>query len=326
MLTEVYHNIYLSDCPLPNSPLRTINVFIIKGEDRNIIIDTGFCEDACRKALFDSLHALSIDLKKTDLFLTHLHPDHSGLAAELYQQGATVHASPYTAEYLNNMVEPEFWPNRVRRFEKLIGMEPGSINVYELQPYKYRYLEKIPIQLICEEESSVLKSGEYTFEVINFHGHEPGQIALYERKHRLIFSGDHILNEISPNIGSMDTETDFLRIYCENLYKMRNMNISQVFSAHRSQIKNHRDRIDELLTHHKKRLEETANILNEDTYTVRQVAGKMSWRIKADSFDAFPSTQKWFAVTEAMAHLEWLRHHGYVNREEKNGIFYYSLN
>ena len=46
MLTEVAKNIYKQVVPLPNNPLREINVYFILGE-KNLMIDTGFNRPEC---------------------------------------------------------------------------------------------------------------------------------------------------------------------------------------------------------------------------------------------------------------------------------------
>ena len=42
MYTHIEDNIYTIPVPLPNNPLRSLNSYVIKGEDRNLLIDTGF--------------------------------------------------------------------------------------------------------------------------------------------------------------------------------------------------------------------------------------------------------------------------------------------
>ena len=42
MIDEVMDGLYRIEVPLPNSPLKELNSYIIKGDDRNLIIDTGF--------------------------------------------------------------------------------------------------------------------------------------------------------------------------------------------------------------------------------------------------------------------------------------------
>ena len=58
MYTHIEDNIYTIPVPLPNNPLRQLNSYVIKGEGRNLVIDTGFKLEECRKALCDGLEEL----------------------------------------------------------------------------------------------------------------------------------------------------------------------------------------------------------------------------------------------------------------------------
>ena len=58
-----------------------------------------------------------------------------------------------------------------------------------------------------------------------------------------------------------------------------------------------------------------AIVQREPGLTAYQVASRMTWDIKADSWEAFPLNQKWFATGEALAHLEYLMEAGQVARE-----------
>ena len=75
-------------------------------------------------------------------------------------------------------------------------------------------------------------------------------------------------------------------------------------------------RIEALLAHHERRLAETEALLAEHPgMTAYETAGKMRWKIRAASWEEFPPSQKWFAVGECMAHLDYLRLHGRIRRE-----------
>ena len=45
----------------------------------------------------------------------------------------------------------------------------------------------------------------------------------------------------------------------------------------------------------------------------------MRWRIRSRSWEDFPLTQKFFAVGEALAHLDYLAVRGRVERREEDG-------
>ena len=74
-------------------------------------------------------------------------------------------------------------------------------------------------------------------------------------------------------------------------------------------------RIQALLAHHRRRAAETLAIVRrEGGLNAYQVASRMTWDIRADSWADFPLNQKWFATGEALAHLEYLAEEGAVVR------------
>ena len=51
MIEEVTRDLYRVEIPLPGNPLKSINSFILKGQERNLIIDTGMNQEECMKAM-----------------------------------------------------------------------------------------------------------------------------------------------------------------------------------------------------------------------------------------------------------------------------------
>ncbi len=120
-------------------------------------------------------------------------------------------------------------------------------------------------------------------------------------------------------------EEDILAVYFNSLKKIYDYNIDYLFSSHRNIIRDHKGRIDELLAHHQERLKEIQGIIENDYITVRDVASKMHWDIRAKDWEDFPSPQKWFATGEAMSHLEHLVYIGKAEKIESKGILYYKM-
>lgn len=50
MVTQVAPNLYRIPVPLPGNPLKNLNAYLIRGH-RNLLVDTGFRQEACRMAL-----------------------------------------------------------------------------------------------------------------------------------------------------------------------------------------------------------------------------------------------------------------------------------
>ena len=79
MSEKILPDIYKIEIPLPKSPLKAINSYLIKGSKRNLIIDTGLDSKSGREKILAELKNLDVDLKKTDFFITHMHADHISL-------------------------------------------------------------------------------------------------------------------------------------------------------------------------------------------------------------------------------------------------------
>jgi len=320
VITEVYPNIFKNEIPLPNNPLRAINSYIIISENRNLIIDTGFNTPECQIELTKGLDELNIDLKKTDLLITHMHMDHSGLAPFLKKQGAqTVYFSQIDGDFFNQTSKRDSF---YKTLNQILGLK--SDNSLEFgKEFGTRQIE--PLEFIPLFEGNKVVLGNYCFEVVDIPGHTPGHIGLYERKHKLFFSGDHILDAITPNITFWGFEQDILATYLKSLNKVYEYEIDYLFTAHRKIIRDHKKRINELLGHHEERLQEILTILKDGKKTASEMAASMHWDLSHKSWEEFPFSQKWFASGEALSHLEHLVHIGLVGREDKNGMLLYGL-
>lgn len=322
LVTKVYEDIYMIEVVLPNNPLKAINVYVIKGEDKSLIIDTGFNQKECIDSLFKGLEELNIDIKNTELFITHLHSDHSGMAGIFNEAGVKIYAGEVDGAYINKMTSPTYW----EEFDKskiLLDLDRDKVSFGEHPGYKYCLRE--PIEFSYLKEGQGIQVGKYFFEVIDIPGHTPGHIGLYERNHKLFFGGDHVLDRITPNIGYWGTEDNILAVYFNSLAKVYSFDIDILFPSHRNIIKDHTRRINELIAHHKERLGEIINILKNGEFTAREVASRMRWSIRAKDWDDFPNAQKWFATSEALAHLEHLYHSGQVDKKTVGGKWVYKL-
>lgn len=73
-----------------------INIFIIPGKkgERSLMIDAGFQDENCLAQMEGVLKELDISYEDLDVFLTHKHHDHSGLASVYADRGATIYMNP----------------------------------------------------------------------------------------------------------------------------------------------------------------------------------------------------------------------------------------
>jgi glyoxylase-like metal-dependent hydrolase (beta-lactamase superfamily II) len=73
---------------------------------------------------------------------------------------------------------------------------------------------------------------------------------------RILFSGDHLLKEITPNVSLWSEEVDVLDLYLTNLKKLTELEIKMVLPGHGKPFSKFEKRIWELERHHLERCEE----------------------------------------------------------------------
>ena len=88
-------------------------------------------------------------------------------------------------------------------------------------------------------------------------------MCLYEPRTKIFVAGDHILNDITPNIQLWSDDWSPLKEYLESLDKVNELEIGLVLPGHRGIFKNGKERIQELKDHHRKRLDEIVSILEK---------------------------------------------------------------
>jgi len=314
------------EVPLPNSPLKAINSYVLTTDDRSLVIDTGMRRPECERVLRAGLDELGVDLSTTDFLITHLHADHMGLVTELATETSRVYFNRPDGELITaGIQDPKTWYepvfDRARRggfseeeIEESLRKHPGlkySPNTYPT----YDYLD----------DGDELEIGDYRFVVVSTPGHTPGHFCLYEPHKKILVSGDHVLGDITPNITMWRDGDDSLGDYLDSLDKVAKLDVELVLPGHRTPFEDCRGRIEELKEHHRHRLDEVLGILAKRNATAYDVASKMTWEIVAKSWEDFPVVQKWFAVSEAAAHLYYLERRGRIKGEERNGRVLYSV-
>lgn len=326
-ITEVYKNIYQAIFHLTGNPLKSINIYVIKANDFAMIIDTGFNNPENRANMEELIHRLDLNLPKTKLFLTHLHSDHVGLAKWLEDKGiGDIYISEKDGKMVENGINKEDfqWQNIIKNAH-FQGLGPENLKIEDHPGYKNRPKEAFPHTKI--KPGWEIAIGDYNFVAIDEEGHTPGMLGLYEKDHKILFCGDHILGKITPNITYWGDEFgDSLGIYIENIKKIKDLDIKHLYSAHRFLVEDTNSRIDELIAHHEERLADYLQIIKKlKRANTTQITQQMQWDIKAKDWNDFPASQKWFAVGEAAAHLKHLVMQGRIKEEVIEGVGYYSI-
>ena len=322
MVTKIAVNLYTIPVPLPNNPLKSLNVYVITGE-RNLLVDTGFRQEECKKALLEGLKELNISMENTDIFLTHLHSDHTGLAPEIVGTNTKVFIGEYDLSRLPGKHCDFSWG----KTDELFAAEGFPVELLQVLKSKNpaKSLSPIPFDnYIPVKDGAEFHYGGHRFKAILTPGHTPGHLCLWEAETGICILGDHVLFDITPNITRWNDMEDSLGRYLESLHRINTLPVISPLPAHRKVHVDFHQRCEDIIAHHNRRCSEVLTILEDGKpKNAWDITAGMTWRIRARNWEEFPTPQKWFAVGEALAHLDHLISTGKVKRIHRDGLYYY---
>jgi len=315
--SEAAADIFHVRLPLPFA-LNHVNCYLLRDPDGWTILDTGLNRPEIHagwQAVFAQLGIHRGAIRR--IIVTHMHPDHIGLAGRLQQElGAPVFMSPREWE-----IAEMAWVQNLERGDNLaaylrrVGAPPEVGAIVEGQQQKLRQMTQPPpvdVQLLRAGERIML--AQRRFEIVHAPGHADGQIIFYAPDDRLMLCGDHVLQRISPNIGYWpSTEADPLGRYLQSLRALMKLEVDLALPGHHAPITDWRRRIGELLLHHDERLEVAFAAAAHGA-----TALEASYAIF--NFDRFSPHEVRFAVAESLAHLEYLADAGRLERYVKDGF------
>ena len=261
LIQEVAKNIYSFGITLPNSPLKLINAYVVKGENRTVLFDTGFNNPQSEADLLTGLRELEIEIQDLEVVLTHLHADHTGLIHLFKHAGCKIYMSKIDGEHANGMITGKYW-HQLDELLELFGLQedqidnndnPGFIN----QPSEsFAYIKLVP------GEKFII--GDYDFDVLDLIGHTPGHIGFFDEKSGILISADTVLDPITPNITFWGFEhVDILGSYVNTLKELMGLPIKVILPTHRKIIHNPNERMAELIMHHNERLQEILDVMED---------------------------------------------------------------
>jgi glyoxylase-like metal-dependent hydrolase (beta-lactamase superfamily II) len=308
--------------PLPESPLKEVNSYVLTSRERNVVIDTGLNRPECREALLGGLDEIGVDLERTDFVATHFHADHHALIPELIRPGRQAAMGAVDAD----LMRVGFHSEAGGMSDYLIrsGFPRPDLEASLREHPAFRYRSERQVEFRPLRQGDVIEVGDYRFETIDTPGHSPGHVSFYERTKRIFLAGDHVLGDITPNIQAWSDDHDPLAEFLASLRKVEPLEVEICLPGHRSLIADFQGRIAELIEHHRHRTEEALEVVGRGPQSAYQVAASMRWRIRARSWEDFPVMQRWFATGETIAHLRFLEEQGRVERQEREGRILYA--
>lgn len=258
---------------------RATNCYVIKSSDEALVVDVGGGMRKGLPLLAAALDELRVDRGRAKYFLTHMHPDHVRLLDAI---------APFTAEVFvgaAELVETRFVASPQGRREVFdVARENGfdraeacSYAAYEsFQLRASLPSEKRDLRAVFQGDS--IKVGDIKLFVIELSGHSFGQVSLHEPCSGLLFSGDHILEGVSPSVALFPHGIDGLGRYIDSLNKVKDVHCCKLLVSHGDLSVAPDERVAQLLSHHEKRMESVVGRAKLNPgLSGRQIIEKLSW-------------------------------------------------
>lgn len=296
--------------PLPYA-LNHVNCYLIRGSDGWTMVDSGLNTPPAQSQWKTALNELNITPDDiTQIVLTHMHPDHFGMAG-YWQAQADTPMPVYLPEGEKRQADMFYGMDEVDEYHNwllMCGMQADIVaDVSRGFKATQNLTKPFPLKQDYIQPDKTIRMGDREFEMIHAPGHSDGQIIFYDADDKLLLCGDHVLMKITPNIGLWpQTDGNPLGNFIDSLTALKTLEVRQALPGHRWLIDDWQGRIEELIAHHEHRLDITLSAFDDKHETVYEIATHVF------PIDRFTPHEWRFAMAETLAHLDLLERQGKV--------------
>ena len=306
--------------PLPMS-LNHINLWLIGSKNEATLVDTGMFLDDVKSAWTDLISNEKIDIKK--LIVTHMHPDHIGLAGWFVKK-FNVPLCMSRTDYLQCKVlaadTGEYVPHEAINFYKQAGLSESQIKNYiERFGFFGSIIHKLPDAYNRIKDGDIILIDDDEWECIEGRGHTMEHICLLSRAKKILISGDQILPKITSHVGVFPTEPNAnpLEEWLESCKKLIDIVPKDVLvlPAHGRPFLGAHKRLNTIIKHHEESLVKLEEFLAEPKRSVDVFS--VLFRREIDD------SNRLMATGESIAHLNCLIERGLVKKSIADETAYY---
>ncbi|ATD70089.1 MBL fold metallo-hydrolase [Gordonia amicalis] len=311
---EVRPGLWSIPVPMGPNPLRYVLVYALALPDGGLaLIDVGWPSDESWQALVDGIRGTGHDV--TDVrsaAITHFHPDHFGLVPRLLEhtdaellmhRDDACHLRYHSDDEVERQLDEARWELRV------LGA-PADVAGLGLVDFV-----RLPDGRTVDRELTAdapLDIPGWNLRAIWTPGHTPGHLCFADDDAGVIFTGDHLLPRISPNVSTSPMQTQSpLADYLVSLANTERMRDHEALPSHEYRFRGLGARVTGLLSHHEERLTEiTEAVAARPESTAWEITQAVRW---SRPFSDLNLTMKRLALRETDAHLLVLSERGILS-------------
>ncbi len=288
--------------PLPME-LDHINLWLLEHDGGFVLIDTGLASDAVRAAWERLETGLLRERPLKLIVVTHLHPDHAGLAAWLQSRhGIPVWTSRTTERLVRELFTPLSGGEIARRRDFYRAQGVTDLELLAASDTGERYRAAVsgaPEVAHHPRDGEEAHWGGRAWTWLETNGHAAGHLCLHDAAGRLLVTGDQILPSISPNVSlsTWGVDPDPLDSYLASLDRLGALaSETLVLPSHGRPFRGLPARALELRNHHRDHLELLLTACETPHSAVELL--RVLYRRELKGF------HRVLALGEALAHLE----------------------
>lgn len=297
--------------PIPNNPLHYVLVYAFDTDRGPYLVDAGWNTDESYAALCCGLDRMGSSVRDVQgVLVTHIHPDHFGLAGRIREDsGAWVgmHAADIEL-FEGRYVETEPLLDAVNATLRMAGAPADEIGALQRASMPVLPLVVPTVPDVVLDDGFRPDIPGWNVQAVWTPGHTPGHLCFVEPDRRVLLSGDHVLPRITPNVSLLDEEgVDPLGDFLRSLAKVGQCDVDEVLPAHEHRFVGLRDRVEALMQHHEDRFDQIETIIRSGAATGWDIASQMQWSRPWERISGF---MRRMALFEALAHLRALELRG----------------
>jgi glyoxylase-like metal-dependent hydrolase (beta-lactamase superfamily II) len=293
--------------------LSHINLWAIKDGDGWAIVDSGL-QTGDTTSAWSKLFAETLSPgQATRVFVTHMHPDHIGMAG-----------------WLTRKFDCRLWMTRLEyltcrtlvadtgreapadgiRFYHQAGWDEGAIEHYRTRFGSFgKMTHTLPDSFRRLQDKESITIGEHQWKIVVGNGHSPEHACLYCPDLKVLISGDQVLPRISSNVSVFPTEPEAnpLADWMASLEKIKREvpNDVLVLPAHNEPFRGLHQRLDYMASSQIDALDRLRAVLHQPQRAIDVFTVLFSRPITSDNHGQFN-----LATGESIAHLNYLIHRG----------------